>query len=281
MPQRAVFLDRDNTLMEDPGFVSAPEQVRLLPGAADAVRTLRRAGYRVVVVSNQSGVARGMFDENTLARIHDRLKELMAGEGAPLDAIYYCPYLPGEEAAVDAYRTDSELRKPRPGMLLKAAREMDIDLSVSWMIGDGERDVAAGKAAGCRTVLISGAARSAEEEPTVADFVAADLCQAARTVLERTPQQENGSVSTAGTEDTNLLREILHTLRSQKRMEGQAHFSLGWLACVIVQVGALAVGFRAMLLLVDQSFGPCFAWFLFACFLQLWALTLAVISRSS
>lgn len=279
MPQIAVFLDRDNTLIEDPGFISDPAQVRLLPGAADAVRSLRDAGYRIVVTTNQSGVARGHVDEATLGRIHDRLKELLAKEGAPLDAIYYCPYLPGDEAVVKAYRKDSDLRKPKPGMLLKAAREMNLDLSRSWAIGDEARDIQAGKAAGCPTVLIA-SNNTPDDVGATADYVVADITEAAKVVLKKTLQAGSQTGGATESEGAGLLREVVHLLRSQKRQESQARFSLGWLTCVIVQVVALAVGFRAMLLLADQNLGACIAWFLFACFLQIWALMLAVISRS-
>ncbi len=162
----AVFLDRDNTLIEDPGYIDHPDKVRLLPGAAAAVRRLREAGYRVVVVSNQSGVARGLFSEAQLASIHARLGELLAGEGTRLDAIYYCPYLDGPDAVVERYRRTSELRKPSPGMLLQAAADLAIDLRRSWMVGDGQRDIEAGRRAGCRTVLIESGGQRPEFKGT-------------------------------------------------------------------------------------------------------------------
>ena len=165
MPQPAVILDRDNTLIEDPGFVSSPDQVRLKPGASAALRELNGAGYPVVVVTNQSGVARGYFTEETLQAIHQRMRELFTAEGAEIDAIYACPYLPGDEAKIATYRRDSELRKPKPGMLLLAASEMDLDLSRSWMIGDGLRDMQAGRAAGCRTIMIHPDGEQAPQPP--------------------------------------------------------------------------------------------------------------------
>ncbi|HEY3243386.1 MAG TPA: HAD family hydrolase [Phycisphaerae bacterium] len=150
----AVFLDRDNTLVEDPGFIDHPDKVRLMPGAAAAIRRLNEAGYHVVVVTNQSGIARGLFSEARLCEIHAHLRSVLAADGARLDAIYYCPYLDSEEAVVEAYCRASELRKPAPGMLLKAAQELDLDLDRSWMIGDGARDIEAGRRAGCRTILL-------------------------------------------------------------------------------------------------------------------------------
>ena len=127
MPKPAVFLDRDNTLIDDPGFLSSPDQVQLRPGAASALRELNQAGYPVVVVTNQSGVARGYFDERALEAIHQRVRELFQSEGARIDAVYFCPFLPGDEAKVAEYRKDSHLRKPKPGMLLQAAGELDLD----------------------------------------------------------------------------------------------------------------------------------------------------------
>lgn len=153
MSAKAIFLDRDGTLIEDPGYISHPNQVELLPGTARALVQLKQLGYKLIVVSNQSGVARGMVTEKTLGQIHHRLKQLLAADGAYLDQIYYCPYHP--EGAVAKYRKESGLRKPNPGMLLLAAEEMDIDLSQSWMVGDKYEDVSAGRQAGCKTILIN------------------------------------------------------------------------------------------------------------------------------
>ncbi len=154
MKKSAVFLDRDGTLIEDPGYLSDPDQVRLLPGAASAVRRLNEAGCLVIVVSNQSGVARGLITESDVDAIHERLRTLLAAEDARIDAVYYCPFFDGPEAIVEKYRRDSDLRKPNPGMLLLAAKEHPIDLKSSWMIGDKDSDVLAGRSAGCRTILI-------------------------------------------------------------------------------------------------------------------------------
>ena len=154
MKRTAVFLDRDNTIIEDPGYIDDPDKVRLLPGAAEAIRGLREQGHMVIVASNQSGVARGLFSEATLSLVHQRLESLLAEENATIDAAYYCPFLPGSEAVVEAYRKDSDLRKPNPGMLVRAAKEHDLDLRRSWMIGDSSRDMEAGHRAGCRTILV-------------------------------------------------------------------------------------------------------------------------------
>jgi len=153
MSNRAIFFDRDDTLIEDPGFINNPDQVKLLDGVTEALIELKAMDYKLIVVSNQSGVARGIITEKVLGQIHKRLKQLLAEKGAYLDQIYYCPYHP--EAVVPKYRKESNDRKPNPGMLLTAANEMDIDLSRSWVIGDSSRDVEAGLRAGCKTILIN------------------------------------------------------------------------------------------------------------------------------
>jgi D-glycero-D-manno-heptose 1,7-bisphosphate phosphatase len=163
MSSTAVFFDRDGTLIRDPGYISHPDQVELLDGAAEAVKEMQLLGYKTVVVSNQPGVAKGILTEETLEQIHGRLRELVSHTGASLDAIYYCPFHP--DGAVPKYRKDSDWRKPRPGMLLAAAGEMDIDLTRSWMVGDSLRDTEAGRSAGCRTILI----RSTHANPETTD----------------------------------------------------------------------------------------------------------------
>lgn len=177
MANTAIFLDRDGTLINDPGYLNHPDQVQLLEGAAEALRELRGLGYKTVVVSNQSGVARGIVTEEMLGKIHERLRELLAAKGATLDKVYYCPYHP--DGVVEQYRKDSDLRKPKPGMLLAAARDMEIDLAKSWMIGDAERDIEAGRSAGCRTILVS-AARSEYGIPDKCrpDYVAVNMREA-------------------------------------------------------------------------------------------------------
>ena len=136
MANRAIFLDRDDTLIEDPGYINSPDQVKLLAGVPQALIELKAMGYKLVVVSNQSAVARGIITEKVLARIHDRLKQLLAEKGASLDRIYYCPHHP--DGVIEKYRKESDSRKPNPGMLLTAAEQMDIDLRHSWLIGDSE-----------------------------------------------------------------------------------------------------------------------------------------------
>lgn len=153
MSNKAIFLDRDGTLIEDPGYLNHPEQVTLLEGAAEALIELRAMGYMLIVVTNQSAVARGIVSEKILGEIHNRLRQLLTERGAYLDQIYYCPYHP--DGVIPKYRKESDWRKPNPGMLLAASDEMDIDLSQSWKIGDSSRDIEAGSRAGCKTILVT------------------------------------------------------------------------------------------------------------------------------
>jgi D-glycero-D-manno-heptose 1,7-bisphosphate phosphatase len=183
MPNRAVFLDRDNTIIEDPGYVSNPGAVKLLPGVELAIKSFAQAGFKVVVVTNQSAVARGLVTEETLDEIHNEMRRQLSAKGARIDGLYYCPFHP--DGTVDAYAIDSDLRKPKPGMLIKAGREMDIELSNSWMIGDSTRDVEAGKRAGCHTIRIRRPkpAQGDTGQGPEADFDVRNLVDAARIVM--------------------------------------------------------------------------------------------------
>ena len=163
MSEKAIFLDRDDTLIEDPGYISSPDQVKLLDGATGALIKLKELGYKLIVVSNQSAVARGIVSEKTLGKIHDRLKELLAEKNAFLDRIYYCPYHP--DGVVQKYRKESKNRKPNPGMLLTAAKDMDIDLGQSWCIGNSLSDIEAGQQAGCKTILIDVPSHKKQSDP--------------------------------------------------------------------------------------------------------------------
>jgi D-glycero-D-manno-heptose 1,7-bisphosphate phosphatase len=163
MSDKAIFLDRDDTLIEDPGYISSPEQVNLLTGVPRALIELKALGYKLVVVTNQSAVARGIVTEKALGAIHNRLEQLLAEKNAFLDRIYYCPYHP--DGAVKKYRQESELRKPNPGMLLKAAEEMDLDLDQSWCVGNSSTDIGAGLRAGCKTILIDLPSRRQQLKP--------------------------------------------------------------------------------------------------------------------
>jgi len=154
--QKAVFLDRDGTLNKYVGFLRDIDDFELLPGVAEAVGLINASGYLAIVVTNQPVIARGEVTVPQLQEIHNKMETLLGAEGAYLDAIYYCPHHPhkGYDGEVPELKIDCDCRKPKPGMLLKAAEEFNIDLSLSWMIGDGENDIKAGIAAGCSTALI-------------------------------------------------------------------------------------------------------------------------------
>ena len=192
--QRAVFLDRDNTLIANDGDLGDPAAVTLLPGVGEGLLRLDEAGFALVVVTNQGGVARGRFAEADVRAVHRRLGELVdeaSGRRGVIDAFYFCPFHP--EAPLPAYRREHPWRKPSPGMLLQAAADLAIDLGASWLIGDAPRDIEAGRRAGCRTVLIGGrSGPTGSPDPATAermspDFVSPDFGAAAQVVLRHAP----------------------------------------------------------------------------------------------
>ncbi|MEX2543459.1 MAG: HAD family hydrolase [Trueperaceae bacterium] len=149
---RAVFLDKDGTLVENVPYNVDPALVRLTPGAGPALRKLAEAGFRLIVVSNQSGVARGLFPLDALAAVERRIAELLEPDGVQLDDYYYCPHHP--QGCVEPYAVRCGCRKPRPGLLLRGAEEHSVELDRSWLVGDILDDVEAGCRAGCRTILL-------------------------------------------------------------------------------------------------------------------------------
>jgi len=190
MGRPAVFLDRDGTVVREVDYLRSARDLRLLPGAAEAVRRLNRAGYVVVIATNQSGVARGLLTEDELEGIHRTLIERLGRRGARIDAIYYCPHHP--QAAVARYRRRCRCRKPRPGMLARAARDLDLDLARSVAVGDSARDIEAGRRSGCRTVLVRtgyGAKAEADLRPPP-DHIAANLLEAASWIVRRAKRTE-------------------------------------------------------------------------------------------
>ena len=154
--QKAVFLDRDGTINKYVGFLRDIDEFELLDGAADAIKRINASGYLAIVVTNQPVIARGEVSFEELERIHNKMETLLGKEGAYLDAIYFCPHHPhkGYKGERPELKFDCNCRKLKPGMLLKAAQDFNIDLAQSWMIGDGENDIRAGQNAGCRTALI-------------------------------------------------------------------------------------------------------------------------------
>lgn len=155
--QRAVFLDRDGTINRYVGFLRRPEELELLDGAAEAIRRINRSGYLAILVTNQPVIARGEVTWDGLDEIHRKLETLLGREGAYLDDIFICPHHPdkGFPGERPEYKMDCDCRKPKPGLLLQAAERYNIDLASSWMIGDQPQDETAGKAAGCRTVVLN------------------------------------------------------------------------------------------------------------------------------
>lgn len=196
---RAIFLDKDGTLLEDVPYNVEPRLMKLAPRAAEALRFLAPK-YRLLVISNQSGVAHGYFAESALARVEQCLRQLLSQQGIGLDGFYYCPHHPRGQVA--AYRCTCECRKPQPGMLLGAAQDQAIDLRHSWMVGDILDDIEAGTRAGCRTVLIDNGGETEWQfgEHRQPDFIARDLYIAAEWILSegesgREGEGENTTIS--------------------------------------------------------------------------------------
>lgn len=187
--RRAVFLDRDGTVNEEVGYVCNRTQFRLYDYAAEAVRLLNEAGWLAIVVTSQAGIARGMFTESFLTQIHEQMKTELADAGATIDAIYYCPHHPTEGES--PYRQECDCRKPKPGMLTKAAAELNVDLAASVVIGDRFRDLGMAQAVGARSVLVlTGYGREELETdsanwPQQPDHIAENLLEAVRWVIKQ------------------------------------------------------------------------------------------------
>ena len=171
---KAVFLDRDGTIARDAHYCRRPEDFEIFPSTPRAVRLLNESGFKVVVITNQSGLARGYFNENDMARIHTKMEKEIGRQGGRVDAVYFCPHHPDDGC---------ECRKPRTALFLQAARELGIDLTRSFMVGDTQVDMDAGRRAGCRTVLAN-----TRPEPAIiggADYVAGDLFAAATWIMSQ------------------------------------------------------------------------------------------------
>ena len=167
--RKAVFLDRDNTIIKDDGYFHDPQGIVFMPRAVEGLLELQRAGFLLFVVTNQSGIGRGYFPESDAIAVHERIAELLRHEGVRLEKIYYCPHAPEEQCLC---------RKPKPYLIFKAAREFEIDLARSFFIGDHEKDVEAGRAAGLVNVFVG-----SSEVPAGAEISAADVFEAARLVI--------------------------------------------------------------------------------------------------
>lgn len=154
--QKAIFLDRDGTINKYVGFLRDIEEFQLIDGVAEAIKKINNSGYLAIIVTNQPVIARGEVSYEELDKIHKKLETELGLKGAYIDRLYYCPHHPhkGYEGEISKLKIDCSCRKPKPGMLIKAAKDFNIDLSNSWMVGDSENDILAGKNAGCKTVLI-------------------------------------------------------------------------------------------------------------------------------
>src|SRR5688572_14128761 len=263
MPRPAIFFDRDNTLIVSDGYPGDPDQVKLIDGAANAIARARALGFTIVVFSNQSGVARGMFSEDDVRAVNARMDDLLRSqnENAVVDRHEYCPFHP--EATVDAYRQDSDRRKPGCGMIRSAAEALSLDLSNSWVIGDAPRDIEAGAAAGCRTILFHDPnlpPSPAADEPmrVEPDYTVTSLAAAIDLIEgdgdEHTPFGQPGSPASqpaARRPDTPnklemLAEQILYELRRTKELP-HSDFSVPKLVAGIAQVISLAIVFLAYL----------------------------------
>jgi len=181
----AVFLDRDGTINREVNYLSSPQQLELLPGAIEGLRMLREAGFKLVVVTNQAGVARGYFGEEDVRRIHRRLEGLLSAGGAGVDAFYYCPHHPDGKGD---YRKVCPNRKPGTGMFERAAADLGLDLGNSFIVGDNVTDLIPGEQLGCRTVLVrTGYGQSMLDtgalDGSSVSHVAADLLDAANWIV--------------------------------------------------------------------------------------------------
>ena len=188
MLKRGVFLDRDGTINEEVRYLSRADQFRFIDGAAEAVKLLNESGLKVVIVTNQAGVARGYLSESTLREIHCLMADMLRAHSARLDAIYYCPHHPVE--GVGPYKIECDCRKPKPGMLERAATELSIDLGKSYVVGDQITDLETGYAVGCTTVLVrTGYGLGSEEQfvdqPFQPDHIADNLLAASRWILKQ------------------------------------------------------------------------------------------------
>jgi D-glycero-D-manno-heptose 1,7-bisphosphate phosphatase len=184
----AVFLDRDGTLIEEREYLSDPQAVALIPGAAEALAQLRAAGFALVLVTNQSAVGRGWLSEATLGEIHNTLERELKRSGVTLDAIFFCPDVEANDSAAASRRKPDPLadRKPGAGMLIRAARDLGLDLSESWIVGDHVRDLEAGRSARCRgsLLVLTGHGEKFRKMVHPEDIVCRDLLEAAQRILE-------------------------------------------------------------------------------------------------
>jgi D-glycero-D-manno-heptose 1,7-bisphosphate phosphatase len=150
--EKAIFLDRDGTINEEMGYINHPSRLVIFPFVAESIRLIREAGYKAVVITNQAGIARGYFKESVLQEVHARMNRILKEQGAELDGLYFCPHHPTEGAA--PYRMDCNCRKPKPGMVLQAQKDLNINLEESWMIGDRYKDIVFAQKLGLQSAMV-------------------------------------------------------------------------------------------------------------------------------
>jgi len=300
--QPAVFLDRDNTLIHNDGDLGDPEQVRLVEDVPPSLKALRETGYSLVVVTNQAGVARNKFSEQDVDAVHQRIAQLVddqAHGNGLIDRFYYCPYHP--EATVAEYRRDHPWRKPHPGMILQAARDMGLELSASWMVGDQERDILAGRAAGCRTILVTRDADLAKRcQPTT---VCESFSSAVREILRQAPPAEirrdlpmrsnlnpaghagwespTASADRASVPDVAGLRRAIGELTEEIRSDRvrRSEFTSLRMIGIVLQLGAVFLAVLGLMQLGSQD--AFLKWMMGAAITQLAALTVLVMDLKS
>jgi len=303
MADKCVFLDRDRTIIEDPGYLTDPDAVKLLPGVELALRSLAQVGFKLIVVTNQSAIARGLLTEDGLEQIHDEMRRQLSQRGVELDAVYYCPYHP--EGTVEKYTRVSADCKPSPGMLLKASKDLQIEMSESWMVGDSPRDIEAGQRAGCRTIRVrhKGDGASEQDEDVQADFTVRNLVDAARVILRESglaaavgkvaesPVVSVGAArlpSSAQTPidsmtDSQALHEILRHIKQTRTPGNGAEFSAARLLGAIFQIFAVIALVWGLIYIPDTTDSSAyFVWHVAmttAGVLQLAALTFFILSR--
>lgn len=182
--ERAVFLDRDGTIIEDIGYLDDCNKIKFLPRVSEAIKLLNKNGFKVIITTNQSGVARGYFTEETVREMNRYIQEFLAKQGAIIDKTYYCPHY--VEGTIAEYRKECRCRKPNPGMIEEAAREFGIDLKGSFVIGDKTTDVEAGHRAMCRAILLADKKSLDRQEEVVLtpDYTAGSLYEAAEWVVQ-------------------------------------------------------------------------------------------------
>lgn len=298
MKKPAIFFDRDNTLIHSDGYLGDPSAVKLIPGAAEAIARARSMGFAVVICSNQSGVARGMFTEEAVQAVNRRMDQLLEEQNpnAIIDRHEYCPFHP--EAKIEKYRQQSDLRKPKPGMIHRAAVAMELDLSKSWVIGDAPRDIAAGQAAGCRTILVNnlalppsadaGGAAGVEPDETVSSLsqaldvieAAGALSSAASAARNRRPGDERSDAPTPRELDRleHLAQQILDQLH--RRHRHPMDFSASKLLAGVTQVLAIAAAAGSYFYRALGQGDPMLP-LLLAIFLQTLTISLLLLGRES